>query len=320
MRRSLVVGVFALLLLCSAQVFAAGTITLTPEIPAQFLWDDNGTMKIRQGEPFYIEIFWNFEYTGTMLGGSFDLEMRSDDIATVTKIAAPAGTGRTVLTDPMTNVALKNGFNFPSTYWTVFGGTAGDEPFAFYRSNFDGTLPDIFGHAFATTGGFPGNLGKTAFYEIHYQIDAPGTFCVDTAMVDASFDWAFGDDAGGEVTNNMGDFPFCWEVKDPALDVRQQNSELLPVKFALEQNHPNPFNPSTVIEFALPQASMTNLSIYNILGQRISTLVDKELPAGFYQVTWDGTTDNGTMAATGIYFYRIEADKFQSTKKLMLLK
>lgn len=320
MRRSLLVGSLSLFLLTASSVLAIGNLDMTVNIPQ--LWDDKGVMKIPLGQPFYVEIIWDYTApaTDSMLGGSFTLEFTSPDIATVTKVDAPAGTDRAVLPAPYNNVALKNGFH-NTTYWSLFGSPS-DWPFAFKTDNFDGTLPDYFGHAFATSVGFPPTLGATAFYEIHYQIDAPGTFCIDSAITgDPSFDWAFGDDRGADIPYHFeSDGPICFEVKDPFSDVRQQSSELLPIEYALEQNHPNPFNPSTVIEFALPKASMTNLSIFNILGQRIATLVDKELPAGFYQVTWDGTSDNGSVVATGIYFYRIEAEKFQSTKKLMLLK
>lgn len=321
MRRCLFVGFLALFLLAASSVSAQSNFNMSVNIPQ--LWDDNGVMKIPQGQPFYVEIIWDYTapVTDSMLGGSFRLEFYSPDIATVTKVDAPTGAGRAVLPAPYNNVALKNGFD-SETLWNFFGRPS-DWPYAFQIDNFDGTLPDHFGHAFATTAGFPPNLGATAFYEVHYRIDAPGTFCIDTLNTgDPNWDWAFGDDRGADIPSdfNNGNGAVCFEVKDPALDVRQQSSELLPIKYALEQNHPNPFNPSTVIEFALPKASVTNLSIFNILGQRIATLVDKELPAGFYQVTWDGTSDNGSVVATGIYFYRIEAGKFQSTKKLMFLK
>jgi flagellar hook assembly protein FlgD len=75
-----------------------------------------------------------------------------------------------------------------------------------------------------------------------------------------------------------------------------------------------------VIDFALPTASMVNVSIYNVLGQVVKTLVDKELPAGYWSATWDGTDNNGSAVTSGIYFYKIKAGSFQSTKKMMMLK
>lgn len=96
----------------------------------------------------------------------------------------------------------------------------------------------------------------------------------------------------------------------------------LPTAFALEQNYPNPFNPSTEISFALPSAGKVELSIYNLLGQKVNTLVDGELPAGNHVVTWNGTSTNGASVASGVYLYRIVSNggSFVESKKMMLVK
>ena len=94
----------------------------------------------------------------------------------------------------------------------------------------------------------------------------------------------------------------------------------LPTTYALNQNYPNPFNPSTEIAFALPSAGRVTLTVYNVLGQAVKTLVDGDLEAGSHQVTWDGTSNGGSVAASGIYFYRIQASNFVATKKMTLLK
>ena len=82
----------------------------------------------------------------------------------------------------------------------------------------------------------------------------------------------------------------------------------------------NPFNPATTITYSLEKLSHVELSIYNVLGQRIKTLVDQEQPANVYNVTWNGDTDDGRPAASGIYFYEIKAGTFNKTMKMMLLK
>jgi len=94
----------------------------------------------------------------------------------------------------------------------------------------------------------------------------------------------------------------------------------LPGSFALRQNYPNPFNPHTEIVYSLPVRSQVTLSIYNVLGQRVRNLVDREQPAGTYMVQWDGTSDAGEVVATGIYFYRLKAGDSVQAKKMMLLK
>ena len=88
-----------------------------------------------------------------------------------------------------------------------------------------------------------------------------------------------------------------------------------PFAFALEQNYPNPFNPSTTISFSLAKASNVNLTIYNVLGQRVGTLVNNHLDAGSHTVNF-----NAAKFASGVYFYRLEAGSYVSLKKMMLLK
>ncbi|KAA3636032.1 MAG: T9SS C-terminal target domain-containing protein, partial [Calditrichaeota bacterium] len=94
----------------------------------------------------------------------------------------------------------------------------------------------------------------------------------------------------------------------------------LPDTYMLTQNYPNPFNPSTTIEYSLPVRSDVTIEILNILGQRVKRLVDKEQAAGNYQVVWDSRNDSGQRVATGIYFYRLTADGFTKTKKMLLLR
>jgi 5'-nucleotidase / UDP-sugar diphosphatase len=89
----------------------------------------------------------------------------------------------------------------------------------------------------------------------------------------------------------------------------------VPDGYTLEQNYPNPFNPSTTITFTLPVSEKVTLKIYNVLGEEIATLVSDNLSAGRYSVTWDAHT-----AASGVYFYRLQAGSVQKTMKLILLK
>lgn len=100
--------------------------------------------------------------------------------------------------------------------------------------------------------------------------------------------------------------------------------EELPNEFALQQNYPNPFNPTTTIEYAVPSGLdgpvRVRLEVYNLLGQRVATLVNQEQGAGRYSAVWDGRTAFGAEAASGVYLFRIEAGDFRSVKKMTLLR
>ena len=94
----------------------------------------------------------------------------------------------------------------------------------------------------------------------------------------------------------------------------------LPKSFSLAQNYPNPFNAGTNISFSLPSAGYVELSVYDILGRKVRILLDSFLPAGNHSATWNGRSGTGESMATGIYFYRLKAEGFDETKKMLLVK
>jgi hypothetical protein len=89
----------------------------------------------------------------------------------------------------------------------------------------------------------------------------------------------------------------------------------LPNDFELSQNYPNPFNPSTTINFSIPQTSFVTLAIYDILGNKIKTLVNDVRSPGNYEVAFDGNN-----LSSGIYFYQLKAENYTQTKKMLLLR
>jgi flagellar hook assembly protein FlgD len=95
---------------------------------------------------------------------------------------------------------------------------------------------------------------------------------------------------------------------------------VLPTTFALSQNYPNPFNPNTEIKYQLPKDSRVVLSIYNVMGQEVVTLVDAGLKAGYYTATWNARDARGTEVSAGIYFCRLQAGEFSQTRKMVLIK
>lgn len=112
------------------------------------------------------------------------------------------------------------------------------------------------------------------------------------------------------------------EVKavNPEIGAISASNAVLPTAYGLSQNSPNPFNPTTIIAYALPQAGEVKISVFNILGQNVKDLVNGYMQAGNHQVVWDGKDHSGAAVASGVYFYKISAKDFSDTKKMVLLK
>ncbi|MYF92071.1 MAG: T9SS type A sorting domain-containing protein [Gemmatimonadetes bacterium] len=118
---------------------------------------------------------------------------------------------------------------------------------------------------------------------------------------------------GGEVEITLSD-PGASEAAKVAVQTR-------PEAFALADNFPNPFNPTTTIQYALPRAADVELTVYNVVGQPVRTLVAEHQSAGRYAVEWDATDDRGHSLSAGMYLYRLQAGgEFLKVKKMLLLK
>jgi len=102
--------------------------------------------------------------------------------------------------------------------------------------------------------------------------------------------------------------------------IETEDEPQTPESFRLRQNFPNPFNPETTIQFDLPEIAHVRLEIYNLLGQRITTLVDNRQPAGRYTLMWDGKDQHGNAVASGIYFYKLTAGDFVQVRKMILAR
>jgi hypothetical protein len=107
---------------------------------------------------------------------------------------------------------------------------------------------------------------------------------------------------------------------DIMLPIQEVQVQLLPERYELGQNMPNPFNPNTVIVFAVPRPAEVRIEVFNVLGQKVKTLANEFSKAGYKRVEWDGTDDNGSSVASGVYLYRMTAGDFSETKKMLLLK
>lgn len=125
---------------------------------------------------------------------------------------------------------------------------------------------------------------------------------------------------GEHVGQEAGIFLLEFNATSTPVFVEFNAPNTVPKNYALHQNYPNPFNPSTNIVYELPVGARVKLEIYNILGQKIKTLVDRDMPLGVHQIAWDGTDDHGRRVSSGIYVYVLKAGTFKESKRMLLLK
>ena len=146
--------------------------------------------------------------------------------------------------------------------------------------------------------------GTDSTYSVRFT-DAHGTAKIVMAIYKTSVGLA-------DSTSAVWNFTITGVEKDPYG---------IPTEFALGQNYPNPFNPSTTIRFDLPKEAPVTMEIYNVLGVRVRTLLAGEaVTAGHHTMVWDGRDDNGSVAPSGVYLYRINANDFHASKKMTLVK
>jgi hypothetical protein len=157
----------------------------------------------------------------------------------------------------------------------------------------------IFGSYWKSYTGYLGSAGITSIDTIEKRIQGWIEFETD------AFDFPLS-------ANGSFIIPYCLPIINSLPEIsydKLQNS------FELHQNYPNPFNPKTVISWQLASGSEVELSIYNLFGQKVATLVSKRQPAGKYQVEWDASA-----FASGVYFYKIRASQFNQIRKMLVIK
>jgi hypothetical protein len=98
------------------------------------------------------------------------------------------------------------------------------------------------------------------------------------------------------------------------------DEEFIPTEFALHQNYPNPFNPVTTLNYGLPEQSMVVMTVYDLMGREVTTLVNQVQKAGYHTIRWNGTDQSGQVVSAGLYIYRITAGDYSVARKMILLK
>ena len=158
-------------------------------------------------------------------------------------------------------------------------------------------------------------VNNKGWFLLHVYGDDPTTNAVDGAQTGDKLVF----EVNGVTAASTGNS--AWnERQSSEISVFAAGSNPVPASFALLQNYPNPFNPSTTIQYRLPEAANVNLTVYNVLGQSVRTLVSGFQEAGTHTVEWDGRSDNGATVQSGIYFYRIDTPGYSEAKKMTLLK
>jgi flagellar hook assembly protein FlgD len=94
----------------------------------------------------------------------------------------------------------------------------------------------------------------------------------------------------------------------------------VPAKYALSRNYPNPFNPVTRFTVDLPRATEVEVAVYDLLGRKITSLMNGNQAAGTYNLEWDARDANGVVVPTGMYFLRVSSEEFNASQKIMLMK
>ncbi|MCF7858903.1 MAG: carboxypeptidase regulatory-like domain-containing protein [Candidatus Cloacimonetes bacterium] len=129
--------------------------------------------------------------------------------------------------------------------------------------------------------------------------------------------------SGNYIYNVVAVFDGGWESEMSAnafVSHTGTNNLPLPEVTALTGNYPNPFNPETTVSFSLSESGYVSLTIYNMRGQLVKTLINNQLKAAYHDVVWDGSDNNGKNVSSGIYFYKMQSGKYSSTRKMILMK
>ena len=113
---------------------------------------------------------------------------------------------------------------------------------------------------------------------------------------------------------------YVWNIFFDASNVLSIDRGVIPDRFALYPNYPNPFNPTTQIRYDLPIAEYVSINIYDVMGRKIKSLININQEAGYRSISWDATNDLSQPVSAGMYIYTIQAGEFRQTRKMVLLK
>ena len=134
-------------------------------------------------------------------------------------------------------------------------------------------------------------------------------------------DWFYGSNWGFHSSEELINFFLEYKLSDfNSTEIADDQNTGVPENYFLHQNFPNPFNPVTLIGYDLPEKSFVNVTVFDILGRKVSSIVNKEQKAGVKTVVWDGTDGVGKPVSSGVYLYSIQTENTFKTRKMILLR
>ena len=179
-----------------------------------------------------------------------------------------------------------------------------------YKRELTGDLPNYIKFIVTSDKDSSTNMYKVPYHHIeHYMHEAGVELITGTWTIIAT---------DGILDTYADNGPFTLTIDGSKLNINE--SDLIPEIFALHANYPNPFNPTTTINYDLPEQAQVTLGIYDLLGKQIKTLVNQSQDAGNKTAVWNGTDNLGRQVSAGIYLYQIQAGEFTQTRKMLLLK
>ncbi|MFH2037252.1 MAG: T9SS type A sorting domain-containing protein, partial [Candidatus Zixiibacteriota bacterium] len=297
------------------QTFAIDTTTWPGVIPAKTRFADSSAM--------------SFIYPKFIIGGIevLDTPPHLDSIWVADVIGMPGETIELNIygynESPLDTLQLALGFNSDNISFVdaVFSGTRGDmaQTKTFNANN--SLRQFLITLVYSQTS--PLSPGTGILAKVRFTIDPAAS--PETIIID-SISYLNSQPLRLSVTAAEGDLSFTpfftagSIIIDQTTAVGDDNYDYLPVDYDLKQNHPNPFNPSTTIIFDMPKAGNVTIQIFNILGQNVRTLTNRFYLAGTHEITFNGKNERNENLASGVYFYRLDAEGFNQTRKMTLIK
>ena len=204
----------------------------------------------------------------------------------------------------------------PDIRGVTYGPAGRNSAWVIRTSLIDSTAKNIL-CGFISFSSFPATSDTLLYFHFQLKANAADAVVICDTCVAGGQHLAFTDVLAQDQipTWTKGSISFGTDVGD------RPGSAITPLVYGLDQNLPNPFNAQTKISFSMPAAGHVKLIVYNVLGQEVVTLLDQKMDASKHEVVWDGLNGQGTIVASGTYFYRLNiGDSYEETRQMTLLK